>query len=212
MIQKIIIQKIIALDFDGVLADSFAVAYQAFSEISEKLGIPHFEPEEFRSLFDGNFYEEMRKRGVAKEKIPQVLQEIEENFPDKYIKVQPVPGAKQMLETLTALGRVYIISSNITSVIEEYLRRQGFPNVPILGAEKETSKKKKLFCLKEQSPEAPLYFIGDTKGEILEGKAAGVRMLAVTWGYHNKKRLQEAKPEKIFEKPKDVVKYFLSLN
>lgn len=211
MIPKVMIQKIIALDFDGVLADSFAVAYHAFSEISERLGLPHFEPEEFRSLFDGNFYEELLKRGVAKEKIPQVLQEIEENFPDQYVKVQPVPGAKQMMETLTALGRIYIISSNISSVIEEYLRRQGFPNVPVLGAEKEMSKKKKLFRLKEQSPEAPLYFIGDTKGEILEGKAAGVRTLAVTWGYHQKKRLQEAQPEKIFEKPKEVVEYFLRL-
>ncbi|MDP3639948.1 MAG: HAD hydrolase-like protein [Nanoarchaeota archaeon] len=206
------ITKIIALDFDGVLADSFVVAYHAFSEISEKLGIPHFEPEEFRSLFDGNFYEELQKRGVAQEKIPPLLYELEDILPDRYVTVQPIPGAKKMMETLTALGRVYIISSNISSVIEEYLRRHGFPNVPVLGAEKETSKKKKLFRLKEQSPEAPFYFIGDTKGEVLEGKAAGVRTLAVTWGYHNKKRLQEAKPEKIFEKPKEVVEYFLSLN
>lgn len=205
------ITKTIALDFDGVLVDSFAVAYRAFTAISERLGIPHFAPEEFRSLFDGNFYEELVKRGIDKEKIKPLLHELEEDLPDQYIKVQPVLGTKEMLQTLTALGKVYIITSNISSVVEEYLRRQGFPKVPILGAEKETSKKKKLFRLKEEAPESPLYFIGDTKGEIWEGKAVGARTIAVTWGYHDRKRLLEAKPEKVFEKPKDLLAYFLSL-
>lgn len=205
------ITKTIALDFDGVLVDSFAVAYRAFTEISERLGIPYFAPEEFRSLFDGNFYEELVKRCIAKDRIPPLLHELEENLPDQYVNVQPVPGTKEMLHTLTALGKVYIITSNISSVVEEYLRRHGFPQVPILGAEQETSKKKKLFRLKEQAPESPLYFIGDTKGEIREGKAAGCRTIAVTWGYHNRKWLAEAKPEKVVERPKDVVAYFLKV-
>lgn len=205
------ITKTIALDFDGVLVDSFAVAYRAFTEISEKVGIPHFSPEEFRSLFDGNFYEELVKRGIAKDRIPPLLHELEENLPDQYVNVQPVPGTKEMMQTLTALGKIHIITSNISSVVEEYLRRHGFPKVPILGAEQETSKKKKLFCLKEQAPESPLYFIGDTQGEIREGKAVGARTIAVTWGYHDRKRLLEAKPEKMVEKPKDVVAYFLKV-
>ena len=41
----------------------------------------------------------------------------------------------------------------------------------------------------------PAYYVGDTKGDMIEGKKAGAVTVAVTWGWHTADNLAEASPD-----------------
>lgn len=43
------------------------------------------------------------------------------------------------------------------------------------------------------------FFITDTSGDVREGKEAGIKTIATTWGYHTKEELVEAKPDYIVD-------------
>ena len=48
------------------------------------------------------------------------------------------------------------------------------------------------------------YFITDTVGDIKEGLAAGLKTIAVTWGFHNKELLNGLKPSYLINNPKEI--------
>ena len=49
------------------------------------------------------------------------------------------------------------------------------------------------------------YYVGDTTGDIREAKTAGVRTVAVAWGWHSRERLLAAQPEFVVDKPEDLL-------
>jgi phosphoglycolate phosphatase len=49
------------------------------------------------------------------------------------------------------------------------------------------------------------YYIGDTAGDIREARAAGVRTVAVTWGWHSRERLAATQPDFLVDTPEELL-------
>ena len=49
-------------------------------------------------------------------------------------------------------------------------------------------------------------YIGDSDVDVYTGRAAGVKTVAVKWGYRSAEVLMEAKPDYIIESPKQIIK------
>ena len=49
-------------------------------------------------------------------------------------------------------------------------------------------------------------YIGDSDVDVYTGRAAGVKTVAVKWGYRSPEVLMEAKPDYIIESPKQIIK------
>ena len=101
-----------------------------------------------------------------------------------------------------------IVSSSFKSLMKKVLKKNDidFFN-QILGTEAGESKVEKIKkCIKKfkLKPKEVVY-IGDTVGDLLEAKKAKVKTIGVTWGYHGKKRLIKAKPNKIINKPVQLI-------
>ncbi|MGZ3648342.1 MAG: HAD family hydrolase [Syntrophales bacterium] len=47
--------------------------------------------------------------------------------------------------------------------------------------------------------------MGDTTGDIKEARLAGVRTVAVTWGWHSKEKLETVRPDYLIETVKDLL-------
>jgi len=54
------------------------------------------------------------------------------------------------------------------------------------------------------------YYIGDTSGDVYEGKEAGAITIAVTWGWHEQERLIKAGPHFLVHTPKELEHLLLS--
>jgi len=50
--------------------------------------------------------------------------------------------------------------------------------------------------------------VGDTVGDVLEARAAGVGTVGVAWGWHGVERLRRVKPDRMVHAPSDLLDLF----
>ena len=50
-----------------------------------------------------------------------------------------------------------------------------------------------------------IYYVGDTTGDIKEGKQAGIKTVGVTWGWHSKEKMAAAGPNYLVDHPRELL-------
>jgi phosphoglycolate phosphatase len=163
--------------------------------------------EDYLSLFDGNFYESMAARGVDLARYAEAAQEILPRI--DYGAMKPYDGLIPVLAALAKDHILAVISSNGYRTIRTMLDRFGFAPYfrELLGADFRFSKKEKIAYLLEKYgiPGGQAFYIGDTAGDIREARAAGVRSVAVSWGWHSRERLAAAHPDFLVDAPRELL-------
>jgi phosphoglycolate phosphatase len=200
-------EKIIIFDYDGVIVDSLDVYEKAVVSAFNKNGFNQINSREsFLALFDGNFFESAVKIGIPPEKMPAIIKELEPKLLSLQNDLKLFDGIREVLAELSKNTKIYIATSNLTNVVKTYLESQNITSFEeIIGADRETSKVKKIENIKAKYPDSEIFYVGDTKGDMIEGKLAGAKTIAVAWGWHDIGRLQEGKPDYIAKKPSDLL-------
>ena len=201
--------KLFLFDFDGVLADSLDIYSEAVMRCLERIGTPIVKSrEDYLALFEGNLYESMAARGVNLTEYARAAREIMPGI--DFGSIKPFDG---LLPVLTSLSRdhcLVVISSNASKTIGKMLARFGFDSYfeEILGADFLTSKKEKIDHARAKYgiPARRTFYIGDTAGDIREARAAGVRSVAVTWGWHDRERLVASRPDFLVDEPEGLIR------
>ena len=193
-------------DFDGVIADSLEGFSAASVAAFRAVGFPQYATREAVLVFhEQNWFEGMAAAGIP----DATAQEIEDRIArtlDGNDELLPFPGIAEALAALAADCTVAIITSSRARVIEAFLAAHGIKGITrVLGSDSETSKVAKIGLLKaEYGTEAEYWYIGDTVGDIIEGRAAGVRTIAVAWGWHDPQRLLRAQPDALAQSPSSL--------
>ena len=202
-------RELFLFDFDGVLSDSLDLYAEAVRHCLERIGTPIVKNrEDYLVLFEGNFYESMAARGVDLAAFAQAAKEIMPGI--DYDAMLPFDGLLPVLESLKKDHLLAVISSNGSRTIRRMLERFGFDPYfeEVLGSDFLISKKEKIdhALAKYGIPPERTFYIGDTTGDIVEARAAGVRTVAVTWGWHSRERLVAAHPDFLVETPEGLLK------
>ncbi len=200
--------KLFLFDFDGVLVESLDIYEKAVSLSLAKMNKPLTRGrEDFLELFDGNFYESLTKRGVDLKEFMEVSSGLLEQV--DYTEMQPVTAIIDVVEELQKNNILLVISSNYSQTISAALEQFKFNGYfqEVLGSDFLLSKKDKvLYAIKKyQIDPEDIYYIGDTTGDIQEGRAAGVKTVGVTWGWHSKERMAAAQPDYLVNKPQELL-------
>ena len=158
-------------------------------------------------LLDGNCYEALTHLGLSSEKIDEIIGEAFEHELQKHIAtVKPFGGMHESLNSLSRQNVLTVITSNVSSMVWQLLEKEDITCFDeVMGAETERSKVKKIQKTMSRYPDLPAFYVGDTKGDMVEGKKAGAVTIAVTWGWHSREKLAEASPGHMVHTPAELV-------
>ena len=200
--------KLLLFDFDGVLVESLDIYEKAVGLSLTRMNKPLTRGrEDFLELFDGNFYESLAKRGVDLKKFMEISGDLLVQI--DYKEMQPVTAMIAVVAKLQKNNILLVISSNHSKTIQIALEQFKFNGYfqEVLGSDFLLSKKDKmLYATKKfQIAQEDIYYIGDTTGDIAEGRAAGVKTVGVTWGWHSKEKMAAAKPDYLVNQPQELL-------
>jgi len=204
-------QSILLFDFDGVIADSFDVFFEQYSQTVRALGYPHLDSKEtLLRLFEGNVFLELAKVGFPVYRLRRFANEIGPRLSEAVARIKPFPKMPEIVSQLAAVYPTFIITSNVRPAVESFCSRCGIRGVQdILGVDIEPSKVKKIRAVRKRFPQHTAYYLGDTKGDMVEGHRAGAVTVAVTWGMHPRETLAEGKPDHWMDTPDALLHFFL---
>ncbi len=190
-------KNLIMFDYDGVIVDSadvFATTFLAASRACGYTGIKTHE--QVIRLFDGNFFEALVQLGLSNDKINEILGEAFERKLRHAAKVKPFHGIHGSLKTISRHNILTVITSNVSQIVWQFFEKESIACFDeVVGGEMERSKVKKIQKAMARYQDLPAYYVGDTKGDMIEGKKAGAVTVAVTWGWHRAEKLTEASPD-----------------
>ncbi len=197
-------------DFDGVIVDSLDYFFDSFIEACQAHGYVSIDGREpFLRLFDTNMYEGMAQAGIPQDQIAPVLTTMAANLRTRNGQMHFFEGMPETLARLCALGRVWVITSNMSHIVGDFLRTHGITCLQgVLGADVNPSKVRKIADVMAQTEGHRHFYIGDTMGDMIEGRTAGAQTVAVTWGWHSAEHLAGAAPDHMVHSPGDLLALF----
>lgn len=196
--------RMVIFDFDGVIIDSLKII-----EKFDQWLYPGLTEEEWRETNYGNYFQKMQphehKRRVV---TAQELKTKRQDFYDTKAQANIFPG---MRECIVRIPKNIVCVLNTNSKLEgciPFLTKHALTDQFAFLATKEvsTSKKEKLELSLQKYQVLPedVLFITDTIGDLLEGRAVGIPVIAVTWGTHSKQDFLEYKPYQIVQNSKEL--------
>jgi phosphoglycolate phosphatase len=79
----------------------------------------------------------------------------------------------------------------------------------VVGGDQDESKTRKIGSARRRFGRAlAAWYVGDTVGDILEARRAGVGTVGVAWGWHGVERLRRANPDHMAHAPSDLLDLF----
>ncbi|MGN1010590.1 MAG: HAD family hydrolase [Clostridia bacterium] len=202
---------LIFFDYDGVMVDSLETETKYYIEACQEVGVDAVKnAADMARLSEGNFYEELLGRGVSQEALDKTMEIYAKIKTDGRYQTEPFPEIFSLLKKVSDTYPTYIITSNVSATVEKRLREFDVAGVKdVLGADKETSKQKKLRSVMADYPGERTLFIGDTKGDMVESAAVGIDVrLGVTWGWQSPEVVLAGDPDYWFNEKKDFVAWF----
>lgn len=196
---------LVMLDFDGVIADSLDCTEEAVRAAFKQHGLTELSQRiTMDDLVAVNWFEALAKAGVP----PEVVRAIDDNVAGLTAKglLRPYAGMVDVIERLSWRHTVVGMTSNRTDIVEECLSQWNVKGVhETLGGDKGESKVVKIRRKVKEHGLTRAWFVGDTTGDLLEGREAGVTTVAAGWGWHSHGLLLTAGPDYVLERPEDLL-------
>lgn len=204
-------KTILLFDYDGTIIDSVDIAYKVFKSIAKDYGLASPKTiKHFVELYKINFYESLIIKGLLRAQLPFFIKEFRAPFLEHEKKMRVFRGIKEVITKLSKKAKIIVVTSNLSDVIKSSIKSHRIKGISaIIGSDNYIGKVEVIRKIKRKYPKCEIFYIGDTKGDMLEARKAGVKSVGVTWGYHTKKELEEAKPDFIIDKPNQLLNIFI---
>jgi HAD superfamily hydrolase (TIGR01549 family) len=204
---------LLAFDYDGVIADSADSILRAMTAVQRRYGLGRPPTRKDLATMTVATYEALAEtigfpealQAEFRDATYKVLEEAPEEIPF-------YPGIGEVLAGLAKGHALVVMTSAKSKLVRAELRRHGLAGHfrEILGGDVGLSKRDRLrIVMTKHGADGPSTFmIGDTISDIRYGKQAGVKTVAVAWGFQEKPLLLAEAPDHVVERPADLLKLF----
>ena len=199
--------KLVVWDFDGTLADSLPTAVGIFNRLAPEMG---FRPLEDVTAARGMTTRQlMRHHGVSLWRLPRLVRRFQALAAEEADKLKLAAGLPAALAAIAATGvRLGVLSSNREDNIRRCLRANGAEGhfAFVVGYPRLFGKGKALrrILRAERLTRDEVLYIGDELRDVEAAKKAGVKVAAVTWGFHTAELLRTGGPDYVVSEANEL--------
>lgn len=197
---------LLCFDYDGVFVDSLDDLVDKACRAQKAVGVGRApRREDFQTTKNLTFEQVGRDIGIPEERLLEYglrffeLQNEDEGF------CQLFDDMAEVIQQLSAKHTIVIITSSVKRTVERTLKHYklikyiSFIFDGLQGGTK--SEKTQRAMQKFSAGSEQTVMVGDCVSDIREGKMAGVKTIAVTWGFQNRELLQSESPDYVAERP-----------
>ena len=206
----------VVFDLDGTLLDTLGDLRDSVNFALQKNNLPERTTEEIRS-FVGNGIRLLIELSVPENSPIEITDKCFQDFKEYYkdhsaILTKPYDDIIDLMKALKSKGIKIAVVSNkadfaVQTLMEDYFsglydcaygERAGVPRKPEPDGV--------LDAIREMGSEIEnTVYIGDSEVDVVTSKNAGLPCIAVTWGFRDKKVLEDLNPEYIVDSPKEIL-------
>ena len=210
--------KLVIFDLDGTLLDTMEDLANSVNHSLMSCGCRTIEVDECRKLVGHGVRNLLRDSLPQGMKTDDMLRKMSEHFFSYYNEhiadfTRPYAGIPEALREIASKGIKLAVASNkfqagTEELVEKFFgdvnfvkvlgQREGFPIKPDAGVVFEI-----MAGVPDIKPEEVLY-CGDSEVDMQTGNNAGVKTLAVTWGFRAKQQLQANNPWRMIDNTSEI--------
>ncbi len=203
--------RAVIFDWDGTLADTFEATRHASISVFRHFGV-RMDERRYRATYQPDWHATYRDVGIPEDRWGEANGVWQRRYRERVERVGLFPGVMDLLRTLEAAGLgLGVVSAADRERLGNDLRRFGLQGRfgAVVAFEDATWKKPHpdglLRALRElgRRPEEAAY-VGDRPEDVLMGRRAGTRTIAVPSAYGRETLLREARPDRLVASVSDV--------
>jgi HAD superfamily hydrolase (TIGR01549 family) len=193
----------VIFDFDGTLADTFALGSQLINEYADQLGYKQID---FTANKDKSARELIKMSGVRFWQIPGLIRFFRKKSVERAAEVNAFDGIPDLVRRLHDRGFLLgIITTNSAQTISIFLQKYGLtdlftyikPEISLFG-------KKRAIRRARRHLKSEIIYIGDELRDIEACRAVNVPIISVSWGFNSTEILEKNNAGKVAGNTEDV--------
>ncbi|MEJ0073104.1 MAG: HAD hydrolase-like protein [Candidatus Saccharibacteria bacterium] len=202
-------RRAVIFDFDGTISDSFDYV---FDFLRTEAGNTHdFTEGERKQLREMSMKRLALHLGVRPWRLASIYFKGRRVMRAHMEHVKPFPGMDEVLKQLYAEGyELYVASANSGKNIRHLLKSQGIAGYfkAVRGGSGFMGKSTLIrqIMLRYRLQARSTWYVGDETGDVVAAALAGVRCLAVGWGFADPEKLKQVDPAAFADRPADIPK------
>ncbi|MDD3605740.1 MAG: HAD-IA family hydrolase [Candidatus Cloacimonas acidaminovorans] len=196
-------------DFDGTIADSLQLGLKIANNLAPQFGYPPFTENDIQHFRSLTWHKIAREMQIPFYKIPKIVTIAFKEYKRLISELEPCAGIVEMINEL-ALKEIpmALLSSNTVENVHLFLTNHKIDSFlwiegtsGILNKAKDIKKRLK----KHKISTNEVIYIGDEIRDIEAAHNCGLKVIAVTWGFHTAEFLASYKPDFLVNEPKAIV-------
>ena len=193
----------VIFDFDGTLADTFALGSQLINEYADQLGYKQID---FAANKDKSARELIKMSGVRFWQIPGFIRFFRKKSVERAAEVKAFDGIPDLVRRLYDNGfQLGIMTTNSAQTISIFLQKYGLtdlftyikPEISLFG-------KKRAIRRARRHLKSEIIYIGDELRDIEACRATDVPIISVSWGFNSTEILEKNNPGMVAASAEEV--------
>ena len=193
---------VLIFDFDGTIADTINFVRSSFD-------FPEMKNIDWEKLKNKGAREAFKSLRISLVEIPFILKKVRSVLYKEVEKIKPIKGMEKALsEIKERSSQIGILTSCSQEIVEKFLQINNLNFFNFVYSEGDIfNKAKRLESLLKEKRLDPqcVFYIGDETRDVEAAKTAGIKTIAVTWGFNSEKILKEKNPDYLVRQPQDLV-------
>lgn len=212
--------KVILFDLDGTLTESGEGITKSVQYALDKLGKPEPDLKKLEVFVGPPLLQQfMKYADLDEETAAQAVEYYRERYTDIGIfENRPYPGVEEMLEALRRKGYILAVASSkperfVKKILDYFDLTEYFHE--IVGSEMNGRRTGKAEVIEEvlarlqmSDRRDEVIMVGDKEHDVFGARKAGLKCVAVSYGYGSLEELEHAQPLKIVDSAREVLDFF----